>query len=190
MADHYIDGTCRWWHLSRPSPELVAALDDGWLLGCGRALDIGCGLGTEAGHLTRAGWQAAGLDLSEAAVARAGAEQPGALFLCADVRALPFRGRCFDAALDRGCLHYLPPGDRPRYADELRRVLRPGGKLLLRASLRAADVRNDIDEAVIGGTFAAWNIEAMNRAAVPSDTRLLDVLIVRLSTRAEAGSGA
>jgi hypothetical protein len=43
MIDDYTDGTCRWWHLSRPSPELVAALDDGWLPSCGRPLDIGCG---------------------------------------------------------------------------------------------------------------------------------------------------
>jgi hypothetical protein len=42
---------------------------------------------------------AAGLDLSEAAVARAGAEQPGAVFLRADVRRLPCRGHRFDAAL-------------------------------------------------------------------------------------------
>lgn len=75
-------------------------------------------------------------------------------------------------------------------AGELRRVLRPGGKLLLRASLRAAGVRNDIDEAVIHDTFGAWRIEAMERAAVPSDTRLLDVLTVRLSTRADAGPRA
>ena len=51
-------------------------------------------------------------------------------------------------------------------------------------------MRNDIDEAVIRDTFAAWQIEAMNRAAVPSDTRLLNVLIVRLSTGADAGSRA
>jgi hypothetical protein len=31
MADHYANGTYLWWHLSRPSPELVAALADGWL---------------------------------------------------------------------------------------------------------------------------------------------------------------
>jgi hypothetical protein len=31
MADHYADGTYRWWHLSRPPPELVSVLDDGWL---------------------------------------------------------------------------------------------------------------------------------------------------------------
>ena len=101
----------------------------------------------------------------------------------ADVRWLPFAGRCFDAAVDRGCFHYLAPGDRPRYSDELRRVLCSGGKLLLRASLRAAGVRNDIDEAVIANTFAGWRIENLQRVTVPSNTRMLEVILARLSTR-------
>jgi len=100
----------------------------------------------------------------------------------ADVRQLPFRRHCFDAAIDRGCFHYPGPDDRPAYAAELLRVLRPGGKLLLRASLRAAGVRNDMDEEVIGRTFAAWRIEHMERTEVPSDTRMLEVIVARLAT--------
>lgn len=184
MTDHYADGTYRWWHLSSPSPELLAALDDGWLPPGGRVADVGCGLGSEAGHLARAGYQVAGLDLSEVALTRAAAGQDRAAFLRADVRRLPFGRHCLDAALDRGCFHYLPPGGRPGYSGELRRVLRPGGKLLLRASLRTAGVPNDIDETVIRATFAGWRIEHMQRAAVPSDTRHLDVLVVRLTTPA------
>ncbi|HEU5392266.1 MAG TPA: hypothetical protein VFV73_40900 [Streptosporangiaceae bacterium] len=76
MADHYEDGTCSWWHLSQPPPELVAAIGDGWL---------------------------------------------------------------------------------------------PGGG------------RNDIDEAVIARTFGAWRVEDMERAEVPSDTRMLGVIVARLS---------
>jgi SAM-dependent methyltransferase len=180
MADHYADETYRWWHLSRPSPELVAALDDGWLPEAGRAIDLGSGLGSEAGYLAHRGWQVAGVDLSEVAVTRAAAEHRGAVFARADVRWLPFAAHSLDAALDRGCFHYLAAGDRPRYADELRRVLRPGGKLLLRASLRTAGQRNEIDETVIRDTFAAWRIEYLTETVVPSDTRLLEVLVVRL----------
>lgn len=51
MTDHHADGTYTWWHLSRPSPEPLAALGDGWLPPSGRALDAGCGLGAEAGYL-------------------------------------------------------------------------------------------------------------------------------------------
>jgi SAM-dependent methyltransferase len=111
----------------------------------------------------------------------AAVEHGDVAFACADVRALPFAPGCFDAAVDRGCFHYLPAIDRPGYGRELRRVLRPAGKLLLRASLRAAGVRNDIDEQVIAATFAGWTIENMERAAIPSDTRTLEVLVARLS---------
>jgi SAM-dependent methyltransferase len=181
VSDHYADGTYRWWHLSRPSPELAAALAGGWLPGRGRALDVGCGLGTEAGQLAAAGWQATGIDLSATALARAAAAHPEAGFLRTDVRRLPFADQSFDAAVDRGCFHYLPAADRVRYGDELRRVLVPGGRLLLRASLRAGGVRNDIDAAVIADTFRGWQVDSLEQAAVPSDTRDLDVLIARLT---------
>ncbi|MGO8982792.1 MAG: hypothetical protein ACLQER_26525, partial [Streptosporangiaceae bacterium] len=61
------------------------------------------------------------------------------------------------------------------------RVLRPGGRLLLRASLRSAGMRNDIDEDVILAAFAGWRVELMQRTRIPSDTRSLDVLPVRLT---------
>jgi SAM-dependent methyltransferase len=182
MADHYADGTCRWWHLSRPSPELLSALSDGWLPPGGHVLDVGCGLGTEAGYLASAGWHAVGIDVSGTAIAQAAVLHEAATFLRADVRQLPFRRHCLDAAVDRGCFHYLPSADRRRYADELSRVLRPAGKLLLRASLRMAGKRNDITGAVITQTFAGWRIEHVEQAAVLSDTRALEVIIVRLST--------
>lgn len=47
MTDPYLDGVYRWWYLSAPSPELVAAKASGWLGEPGTALDIGSGLGTE-----------------------------------------------------------------------------------------------------------------------------------------------
>lgn len=181
MTDHYADGTYRWWHLSRPSPELRQALHDGWLPRTGRAVDVGCGLGTEAAHLHQLGWRVTGIDLSPTALAAAGLHHAGPCYLQADVRQLPLRSAAFDAALDRGCFHYLAAADRPGYAAEVHRVLRPGGKLLLRASLRAADVRNDIDEDVILAVFAAWEVEQLQRARIPSDTRSLEVLLVRLA---------
>ncbi len=183
MSDHYADGTYRWWHLSGPSPELVQALADGWLPAAGgRALDVGCGLGSEAVHLHRAGWSVIGLDLSAVALRTAAERNPGPAYLRADLLHAPLRSASADACVDRGCFHYLAAGDRPGYAAELRRVLRPGGRLLLRASLRTAGARNDISERLIEDTFAGWRIERMQRAQVPSDTRSLDVLQVRLAT--------
>jgi hypothetical protein len=43
-------------------------------------------------------------------------------------------------------------------------------------------VRNDIDEQVIRTVFGGWHIQHMTRAAVPSDTRTLELLVIRLTT--------
>ena len=127
------------------------------------------------------GWRVAGLDLSAVAPAAAAQRHRGPAYLQASVLSLPLQSSSFDADLDRGCFHYLAPGARPGYALELHHVLRPGGRLLLRASLRSAGMRNDIDEDVILAAFAGWRVELMQRTRIPSDTRSLDVLPVRLT---------
>jgi SAM-dependent methyltransferase len=178
--DPYATGVCTYWHLSTPPPELTAALSDGWLRPPGRALDIGCGLGSEAATLSEAGFRAVGVDLSSVALTCASAAHPEVLFVKADVRSLPFADVDFDVLLDRGCFHYLEPADRSRYASEALRVLRPGGRFLLRACLRAAGVRNDIGMDTLLSVFAGWDVIAAREADVPSDTRDLRALVVRL----------
>jgi SAM-dependent methyltransferase len=181
VTDHYADGTYRWWHLSGPSPELLHAMTDGWLSGPGHVLDAGCGLGSEAAHLHSLGWQVVGLDLSAVALIAAAQRNPGPAYLRADLLRTPLQPATLDACLDRGCFQYLARQDRRGYAAELRRVLTPGGKLLLRASLYAAGARNDIDENIIQNTFSAWQIDQLERAEIPSDTRTLEVLLGRLA---------
>jgi hypothetical protein len=39
-----------------------------------------------------------------------------------------------------------------------------------------------MDEGVIRATFSGWTIDHMERAEVPSDTRSLHMLLVRLTT--------
>lgn len=77
MSDDYASGTFRWWHLSKPSPELIAAEGEGWLGTPGTVVDFGCGLGTEVHYLAYKGWRALGLDLSTQALRNA---QQGASF--------------------------------------------------------------------------------------------------------------
>jgi SAM-dependent methyltransferase len=175
-----VDGVYRWWHLSVPSPELVEAAADGWLGEAGVALDIGCGLGTETAYLAAQGWKAVGVDLSEAALGRARQAHGGVSFTRADALALPFPAGVFDVALDRGCFHYLSPARWPDYAAEAWRVLRPGGRLLLRACLASQGTRNDVTEPGVTGAFAGWVIEQMARGALRSDTRTMQALVVRL----------
>ncbi len=67
-SDPYADGTAAYWHLSRPSPELLQALDAGRLRPEMRVLDLGCGLATDIAYLAEMGFRVAGVDLSAEAI--------------------------------------------------------------------------------------------------------------------------
>ncbi|KAA6222779.1 class I SAM-dependent methyltransferase [Streptomyces albofaciens JCM 4342] len=116
-------------------------------------LDCACGIGTQAIGLAAAGHAVMGTDLSPVAAARAVAEAaarglrlPAA---AADMRRLPFHDARFDAVVcaDNSLAHLTTPDDvRPALA-EMRRVLRPGGQLLL--GMRAyEDARRERPEAL------------------------------------------
>lgn len=131
----YLRGQARWDTGVTP-PELVALAGS---LPPGRALDLGCGTGTNVLYLAERGWQAVGVDFAPPAVAQARqkARRRGlsAEFFVADVTRLDFLDGTFDLAVDIGCLHGVPPSDRPRYAAGLARLVRPGGVYLLYAFL-------------------------------------------------------
>jgi SAM-dependent methyltransferase len=69
-----------------------------------------------------------GLDISEAAIAKARAEYGDrAKFFTGDAHAMPFPNDSFDVVVGRGILHHL---DLDLALKEIRRVLRPGGKAI------------------------------------------------------------
>lgn len=103
-----------------------------------RVLDVGCGTGTLAlAAMRRVGANGAvhGVDAAAEMVARARqkAARAGlaAVFAVAPAQALPFPDGAFDVVLCSLVMHHLPAvGRRPAIA-EMRRVLRPGGRLLV-----------------------------------------------------------
>lgn len=106
----------------------------------GRALDLGCGTGTNAVTLARHGWQVTAIDFSPKAIrtarrkaARAGLDID---FQVGDVADLSTIQGPFDYALDIGCLFSLNPQQRISYAMELKRLVRPGGCYMLYARLK------------------------------------------------------
>jgi len=102
----------------------------------GRALDLGCGTGTNVVYLARHGWTAVGVDFAGRAIAsaRRRARDAGVscTFLVGDVTRLAAAGP-FDLAFDLGCLHSIPVDGRAGYAAGLARVVRSGGTYLLYA---------------------------------------------------------
>jgi 2-polyprenyl-3-methyl-5-hydroxy-6-metoxy-1,4-benzoquinol methylase len=103
----------------------------------GKALDLGCGTGTNAITLARHGWRVTGVDFVPDAIlaARAKAARSGVEveFLVGNVTDLSVLSGPFDYALDIGCLHALKAEDRTRYAANLSRWLRPQAWYMLYA---------------------------------------------------------
>lgn len=102
-----------------------------------RALDVGCGTGTLLSLLARdeRAELLVGLDYAEGMVRRAAekfAASPLAARLAAvrgDAEHLPFRDAAFDVVTCCNSLHHYP--NQPAAIAEFRRVLRPGGMLIL-----------------------------------------------------------
>jgi SAM-dependent methyltransferase len=96
------------------------------------ALDIGTG---SAGHIGRfladQGLTLTGVDLSLAAIEVARRLNPGMTFVVADFRNLPFADASFDAVVGFYCFIYGTDRDIVGGLSEVRRVLRPGGRLLV-----------------------------------------------------------
>ncbi|HPZ06658.1 MAG TPA: class I SAM-dependent methyltransferase [Candidatus Eremiobacteraeota bacterium] len=99
-------------------------------------LDIGCGQGTDLIYLTEKGFKTIGLDISSYAIKKAmvrGEEKNLKLNLFqGDVLNLPFSNYSFDFINDRGCFHHIKKEERINYCQEIVRVLKNRGKLLLR----------------------------------------------------------
>lgn len=127
-------GQARWDTHITP-PEVVAYIESTSTRG--RALDLGCGTGTNAIFLAQHGFQVVAVDFSHHAItrARAKARRAGVAidFCIADVTQLDFVNPPFDFVLDIGCLHGIEPAHRARYAAHLARLTRAGAMFMLYA---------------------------------------------------------
>lgn len=124
------------WDTGITPPEVVEVVEGTRALAPGRALDLGCGTGTNLLYLIHHGWEAVGVDFSEEAVRRAlerTAGTPGVHVVRGDVTRLSrigVRGP-FDLVLDIGCFHGVPRGRRDAYAGEVAGVTRSGSTYLV-----------------------------------------------------------
>lgn len=99
-----------------------------------RVLDLGCGAGWVTRELSEKGVRVVGLDLSKRGLRKARTVAPKAAFVFGDGYALPLRDGSLDGAVLSEVLEHLAhPEDVLR---EVRRTLRPGGKLVVSVPYR------------------------------------------------------
>jgi ubiquinone/menaquinone biosynthesis C-methylase UbiE len=116
--------------LSPPEWELRRAFLLGELRPGDHALDLGCGTGDFTASMAEAGASPVGADVAEAALARARARHPSLDFRLVPIGGpLPFEDNAFDLVWASEVIEHV--ADTARWLSEVRRVLTPGGRLLL-----------------------------------------------------------
>jgi len=125
------------WDSGLTPPELLAFLKSH---PPGRAIDLGCGTGTNVITLARLGWQATGVDFIPRAIDQAckKAKLAGvsADLRVGDVTRLDGIDGPFDFVLDLGCFHGLTEKEKGDYLRQIDRIMAPGGAWFLYAFLR------------------------------------------------------
>jgi ubiquinone/menaquinone biosynthesis C-methylase UbiE len=107
----------------------------------GRAIDIGCGTGTNVITLARAGWKVTAVDFAPRAIkiARQKLNQAGTrvTLLIQDATKLQGINEQFDFAFDLGCFHGIPQDGKTNYLKQLDRILAPNGFWLMYGFLKS-----------------------------------------------------
>lgn len=135
----YFFGLTPWDH-GIIEPALVELVEGPNALPPGRALDLGCGTGTQAIYLAQKGWQVTGVDYVKQALVRARQKAAAAhvapTWLEGDVTRLPEvlagdAGGSYNLLLDFGCFHGLKSAQCAAYAAGINTVAAPGATFLL-----------------------------------------------------------
>lgn len=143
------------WDTGLVAEDLKRAVREG-LIQPGRAVELGCGSGTNAIYLASQGFEVTAIDVAPTslAIAEAKANEAGVQvrWVLADVLNLPDLGT-FDVIFDRGCYHNVRYVDAQGFVAAMRRLTRPGSRALIVSlnrdgppGIREATMRQDFSE--------------------------------------------
>jgi SAM-dependent methyltransferase len=173
------------WDTGQPEPLLVEAIEQG-VAKRGRALDIGCGTGTDALWLAAQGFDVLASDIAPLAIARASEKAravvpaPRCRFMVHDFLAGELAESGFQFVFDRGCFHcFSAPGEQAEFAARVAKLLAEDGVWLsLIGSTEgparegpprrsARDIANAIEPVLELVTLRAIEFEALPGQAAP-----------------------
>ena len=127
------------WDTGITPPEIVRIVQE---LAPGKALDLGCGTGTNLHYLLEHGWQADGIDFVPQAVKQARiklTDFPAEAYAvyCHDVtrlNAISHLRAPYDLVIDIGCGHGIPADQALTYARDVASLMRTGGTWMVYAN--------------------------------------------------------
>ena len=124
------------WDTGRPSSELQRVVSQDSIQPC-RALELGCGTGSNSVWLTQQGFEVTGIDVAPLAVEQAERRARAAgvklQFIVADVFDLPELDGPFEFFFDRGCYHAVRRAASDEYAVAVAQQLASGARGLILA---------------------------------------------------------
>jgi cyclopropane fatty-acyl-phospholipid synthase-like methyltransferase len=125
------------WDSGVSPPELVAVVEGKDRLPPGKALDLGCGTGTNCIYMAQHGWEVTGVDFVARAIhnarRKAAAAGVSPRLLVGDVTRLDEMaiGTGYGLLLDLGCFHSIPDTRREAYVRGATEVAQTGASMLL-----------------------------------------------------------
>jgi SAM-dependent methyltransferase len=150
------------WDTGVTPPELVDLIEGSDALAPGRALDLGCGTGTNVRYLAVHGWDVVGVEANVRAYDAAReriADLETARVVLGDVTRLDQNdtGGPFDLVLDIGCFHSIPRRRRDAYASGVGSRTAEGAVLFVWAFARGGSrSRLGVTPREMRDRFAPW----------------------------------
>lgn len=144
-------------------------------------LDVGCGIGNLISRLLQGGYDAYGIDLPTLSGFWSEGDNDRDRFYCCDATQLPFADDSIDVIISTGVIEHIGTGlgnntlqgdyqiRRQRYADEILRVCRPGGRILVACPNKSFPI--DPQHEVIDG-YNQDNISTRIRSRIYDKTSL------------------
>jgi SAM-dependent methyltransferase len=156
------------WDTGVVPKELSVLVEGADALPAGRALDIGCGTGTQSVYLAQNGWRVTAIDAVDRPLARARGRADAARvdvqWIKADVTELGSLGiePGLTLAFDRGCFHGLNDRERAVYAAGVTALAAPGATLLMMAFApsRVPGAPSGVEDTELAVRFDAWSLSA------------------------------